>query len=79
MRGDAGQSLEHLVALDPEAALVGVEVRQQRRPDRVGMQHRADVRLLGDGEVQAGLGGRLLGAGFEELALVIDEDEIGLA
>jgi len=56
---DAFESFQHFVAADLEPTFFEVQLREQRSPDRVGVQDRSDIRLRGEYGVQQCFGRRL--------------------
>ena len=76
MRGDAVEPFEHLVAGNFETPLAREQIGQNRRPDRMCVQHRACAGNTDDRDVEQRLRGwltllgphrRSIGADFENL------------
>ena len=76
VRAYAGQPLEHLVTFDPETALVAMKVREKGAENRMRVQHRADLRPLGEHQVQGRFRGRLARARSPLLTGGVEHDEI---
>ena len=74
---DAIEALEHLVALDPHGAPRQVGAGEDRRPDRMGMEHGADGgNQFGDEAVEEGLRGGLPFQSVARYSSGIDADEV---
>ena len=54
----AGESFQHLVALDRQAAAFSMKVGKHRAPDRVSVEHRAGASLIDHANVQQAFVGR---------------------
>ena len=75
--GDAIEALEHLVALDPHGAAPTIGAGEDRRPDRMGVEHGADGGdQFGDEAVEEGLGGGLPPRAVARYSSGIDADEV---
>src|SRR5215468_2514158 len=71
MRADPVESLQHLEALDREASVTRVKLRQDGAPHRMRMQDGSSLGISNDREVQKSLGGRASAAG-ERFAILVN-------
>ncbi len=73
---NALEPLEHLVALDGEAAAVAEPLGQQRAPDRVRVQHRAGAARANDLDVQERFGRRARRPGADRRAALVHLEDL---
>ena len=75
VRSDSFETLEHLIAFNPQAMLSSAELRNDRAPDRVGMQNCVRLPHFRKDQVDCGLG-RGLARSFEHFAFRVHSQEV---